>query len=59
EQAQRTLAAQATRAQRRELAQDVIVNDGDESMLDAQVAALHEKYLELAAKKRRTGADVA
>lgn len=50
-QAQRTLDAQATRAQRRELAQDVIVNDGDESELDAQIAALHSGYLELAALK--------
>jgi len=52
EQAQRTLDAQATRAQRRALAQDVIVNDGDESALDVQVAALHSGYLELAALKR-------
>ncbi|MGH8213396.1 MAG: dephospho-CoA kinase [Rhodanobacteraceae bacterium] len=47
-QARLTLDAQATRAQRRALAQDVIVNDGDESALDAQVAALHSKYLALA-----------
>ncbi|HJU08600.1 MAG TPA: dephospho-CoA kinase [Rhodanobacteraceae bacterium] len=51
-QAQRTLDAQATRAQRRALAQDVIVNDGDESALDAQVGALQAKYLSLAALKR-------
>lgn len=50
-QAQRTLDAQATRAQRRALAQDVIVNDGDESALDAQVSALHAKYLDLAARR--------
>lgn len=52
EQAQRTLDAQATRAQRRALAQDVIVNDGDEAGLDPQVDALHARYLELAAVKR-------
>ncbi len=51
EQARRTLDAQATRAQRRAIAHDVIVNDGDESALDAQVAALHAKYLELAARR--------
>ena len=55
EQAQRTLAAQATRAQRRALVQDVIVNDGDESALDAQIAALHTKYLELAGVKHERG----
>lgn len=49
EQATQTLAAQATREQRRALAQDVIVNDGDEAALDAAVAALHARYLELAA----------
>jgi dephospho-CoA kinase len=52
EQAQRTLEAQATRAQRRAIAQDMILNDGDESALDAQVAALHSRYLQLAAIKR-------
>jgi dephospho-CoA kinase len=51
-QAQRTLEAQASRAQRRALAQDVIVNDGDESELQPQVAALHATYLQLAALKR-------
>lgn len=51
-QARRTLDAQATRAQRRLLAHDVIVNDGDESKLDAQVEVLHARYLELAAIKR-------
>ncbi len=52
EQAQRMLAAQATRLQRQALAQDVIVNDGDESLLDAQVQVLHTKYLQLAELKR-------
>jgi len=51
EQARRTLDAQATRAQRRAIAHDVIVNDGDESALDAQIAALHAKYLELASRR--------
>lgn len=52
EQAEQTLAAQATRAQRLALAHDVIVNDGGESHLDAQVAALHAGYLNLAQEKR-------
>lgn len=46
--AQRVLDAQSTRAQRLAIADDVIVNDGEESALDAQVAALHARYLELA-----------
>lgn len=48
EQARQTLVAQAARAQRLALAHDVIVNDGDASHLDAEVAALHARYLELA-----------
>lgn len=52
EQAQRTVAAQATRAQRRVLAQDVIVNDGGEAALDSRVGMLHARYLELAARKQ-------
>ncbi|HXS74084.1 MAG TPA: dephospho-CoA kinase [Rhodanobacteraceae bacterium] len=50
-QAQRTLAAQATREQRLALAQDVIVNDGDPAHLDAEITALHARYLELAKGK--------
>lgn len=49
EAAQRVLEAQSTRAQRVAIADDVILNDGEESALDARVAALHERYLELAA----------
>jgi dephospho-CoA kinase len=47
--AQRVLNAQSTRAQRLAIADDVIVNDREASALDAQVAALHARYLELAA----------
>ncbi len=50
-QAKCVLAAQATREQRLAIADDVIVNDGVESALDDQVAALHARYLELAADK--------
>ncbi|HEX5353764.1 MAG TPA: dephospho-CoA kinase [Rhodanobacteraceae bacterium] len=49
EHAVQVLAAQATREQRLAIADDVIVNDGEEAALDAQVAALHARYLELAA----------
>lgn len=47
--ARRILASQATREQRLAIANDVIDNHGDPSALDAQVAALHERYLTLAA----------
>ena len=47
--ARRMLAQQATRAERRALADDVIENDGDEAVLDAAVADLHRRYLALAA----------
>jgi dephospho-CoA kinase len=46
--AERMLANQASRAQRLKLADDVIDNSGTEAALDAQVAALHARYLELA-----------
>lgn len=45
----RMLAAQSSRQQRSAIADDVIVNDGEESALDVQVTALHARYLELAA----------
>jgi dephospho-CoA kinase len=51
--ARRMIAQQATRAARRALADDVIENHGDETMLDLAVADLHGKYLALAAEKRR------
>ena len=46
----RILAAQTTRARRLQLADDVIVNDSDLAALVPQVAALHERYLRLAAE---------
>lgn len=48
EQVQAILAAQATRAQRLAIADDVILNDGDPAALPAQVASLHHQYLALA-----------
>jgi dephospho-CoA kinase len=48
EHAQSMLAAQSSREQRLAIADDVIVNDGEQAALDAQVAALHAQYLERA-----------
>lgn len=42
------MAAQLTRAERLDKADDVINNDGDETQLKQQVAALHTRYLTLA-----------
>jgi len=50
EAAQRMLAAQSSRQQRLAIADDLIVNDGEEAALDAQVAALHARYLEICAR---------
>jgi len=41
--------AQATRAERLQHADDVVVNDRDVASLEAEVANLHARYLELAA----------
>jgi len=49
--ARRMLAQQASREQRLALAHDVIDNSGDEAALDAAVAALHRRYLTLAAAR--------
>lgn len=50
--ATRILASQAPRESRLALADDVINNDGPEAALDAQVTALHQQYLALAAARR-------
>lgn len=50
-QAHRILAAQASRAQRLALADDVLENIGDLEALDRQVALLHQRYLTLAAAR--------
>jgi dephospho-CoA kinase len=52
QQAQAILAAQATRASRLKVADDVISNEADMSAVQSQVAALHARYLELAAQPR-------
>ena len=46
--AQRMLAAQATREQRLAVADDVITNDGDLAALREQVEKLHRQYLKMA-----------
>ena len=52
EQVQAILKAQAPRAARLKAADDVIHNDTDMSAVREQVAALHTRYLELAARPR-------
>jgi dephospho-CoA kinase len=47
------IGAQATRGQRLAVADDVIPNDGPLAALDAAVAALHARYLELAGRQGR------
>ena len=47
-QAQRILAAQASRSQRLALADDVLENSGALDTLQHQVTALHQQYLRLA-----------
>lgn len=49
--AQRMIDRQASREKRLDMAHDVIVNDGEEAQLDAQVEALHQRYLALAASR--------
>jgi dephospho-CoA kinase len=52
EQAQASLNAQATRAERLAIADDVIQNSGRVDELKQQVRALHEKYLQLATTRQ-------
>lgn len=55
--ARNILAAQASRAERLAIADDVIVNDGDRGKLSHDVDALHQRYLQLsvyAAKAARS-----
>jgi dephospho-CoA kinase len=52
EQVQAILRAQAPRALRLKAANDVITNDADIGAVREQVAALHPRYLELAARPR-------
>jgi len=54
EQAQASLRAQAQRETRLGIADDVVTNTGRIEDLREQVAALHERYVKLAAEKTRT-----
>ncbi len=56
-QAQAILAAQASRAARLKVADDVIRNDQDLSAVQRQVVALHQRYLQLAQQLLSSGAD--
>ncbi len=56
EEADRIIAAQATRAQRLAAADDVIDNSGPAQALPARVEALHRRYLTLAAAEKPAGA---
>jgi dephospho-CoA kinase len=51
EQAQASLDAQATRAQRLAMADDIVRNTGQVAELEKQVAELHEKYVKIAGGK--------
>lgn len=53
--ARRMLAAQASDAERRVLADDIIDNNGDEAALDAAVDALIRRYREWSTPARRDG----
>jgi len=53
EQARASLSAQATRAERLAMADDVVHNTGHAADLSEKIAALHEKYLQLAEATRR------
>jgi dephospho-CoA kinase len=55
-QARAILAAQASRAARLAIADDIIVNDAAAQALRAQVASLHERYLQLAATRGHSSA---
>ena len=53
ERARRILAAQASRQDRLDIADDVITNDGDIDSLEKRVDELHERYLGLARRHSR------
>jgi dephospho-CoA kinase len=48
DQVRRVIAAQCSADERAAMADDLLLNEGSESELDAKVAVLHEKYLSLA-----------
>lgn len=56
-QARRMLAAQSSRQQRLEIADDVVSNDGDLTATLTQVEKLHQRYLAMARHRRSNAAD--
>ena len=53
------IAAQATRSQRKALANDILVNDGPLEHLRPQVETLHRQYLRAAGQQSRDGPEIA
>jgi dephospho-CoA kinase len=51
------MSAQASRAQRLQLANDVIENNGDRKQLEAEVERMHQWYLSLATTLKKTNQD--
>lgn len=49
------MSAQSSRAQRLQLANDVIENNGDRKQLEAEVERMHQWYLSLATTMKKTG----
>lgn len=49
------MSAQASRAQRLQLANEVIENNGDRKQLEAEVERMHQWYLSLATTTKKTG----
>ena len=49
------MAAQASRAERLAVADDVVLNDGERAKIDPQVRTIHQKYLRLSAEKVKAG----
>jgi dephospho-CoA kinase len=48
------MSAQASRAQRLQLANDVIENNGDRKQLEAEVERMHQWYLSLATTMKKS-----
>ncbi len=49
------MAAQASRAERLAVADDIVLNDGERAKVAPQVCVIHQKYLSLSAEKVKAG----
>lgn len=49
------MAAQASRAERLAVADDIVLNDGERAKIAPQVCVIHQKYLRLSAEKVKAG----